>query len=920
MIPAKNTFYLCVLLFLIQVGVFGQYQNTDSLKTRLSSATGKNKADVLLHLANSVYKKEPALARKYLDELEPLAKSLNYAWAIASGIQLTGRIELNKKEYESALAKLKDSKERALLLKDVKLITESYMLMGALYQETGKLTELDGVLTDLQAYKGSKEGQEAIAKTHKYKGLYYYQKINYKLAKEEFARAYDLFKKLNDRLNTAGTGMNVGVLEYKLGEVRQSIVTFEAAMAEAKKLRDTLLIADCLTNLSLSEFNLGNEEKSTALQTEANRLYVLINQKSRYQSGIMNLSLNLMSVGQNDLAMKYLLNALEESKKNNEPPMTALCYRQLSDLQNKLGDTTRAFQYLNDGLDLSKKHKLIKEEASFLRGLGQLETYRSHYDKALNHLTKSEAIYTELNLPRDLDAIYTSLGNLYLRQKEYAKAQAYYLKSLEIAKAMGARNSIAGMYSNLGVISYEQGDFDKSIEYYEKALQLRKEMNSPYAVADSYLTLSNSYYSKKDYEKSYNFYKKYHQLLDSVSHVSSKKEMMEMQTKFETKEKEQQISLLSKDQQVKTLLLEQNTKELLNQQLINNNKLREIELLNKDRIINENNLKASSQAESEKQKELEIANKDKLINEKEAKRQKQVRYLFTAGFIVVFILALFILRGYIQKRKTNLVISNQKKEVEHQNRLIQQQKNEITDSINYAQRIQQAILPYRSDISISDFFILYKPKDIVSGDFYFYRETPDGYLAAVADCTGHGVPGAFMSLIGSKELKEITEQSHEPGKILSRLNKAVKQTLKQNNNDATRDGMDIVLVHVSGTRITYAGANRPLWYVSHGQHELKELKATKHAIGGLTDNNQEFEEHVLELEKGDVIYLCSDGFADQFGGDKGKKLSTKKMKEDLLRISSRPMNEQESYLSTTIEAWRGDIEQLDDICVIGIKI
>lgn len=920
MTPAKNICYLCLVLLLAQSAIFAQYRNTDSLKTRLSSATGKDKADVLLHLAKSVYKKEPALAKKYLDELEPLAKSLNYEWAIASGILLNGKIELNKKEYESALVKLKDSKERAVHLKDIKLITESYVMMGALYQETAKLSELDGVLKDLQAYEDSKEGVEAIAKTHKNKGLYYYQKINYQGAKEEFATACRLFKKINDRTNIAGTGMNVGVLEYKLGEVKKSIATFEEALAEARKLRDTSIIADCLTNISLSEFSLGNGEKSMELQTEANRLYLLIHSKSRYQSGIMNLSVNLMSIGKTDLAMKYLLSALEDSKKNNDYVMIALCYRQLSDVQQRIGDTARAFQYLNDGLDLSISHKLIKEEGSFMRGLAIIETNRKHYDKALSNLAKSEAIYSELNLPRELDAVYTSIGNVYLRQKDYSKAETYYLKSLEIGKAMGARNSIAGMYSNLGVIYYEQGKFDQSIEYYEKALQLRKEINSPYMIADSYLTLSNSYYSKKDYEKSYDYYKKYHLLLDSLSHVSSGKEMAEMQTKFETREKEQQISLLSKDQQVKTLLLEQNTRELMNQQLMNNNKLREIELLNKDKIINENNLKAARQAESEKQKELEIANKDKLINEKEAKREKQVRYLFTAGFIVVFILALFILRGYIQKRKTNLVISNQKKEVELQNRLIQQQKNEITDSINYAQRIQQAILPYRSDISIRDFFILYKPKDIVSGDFYFYRETPDGYLAAVADCTGHGVPGAFMSLIGSKELKEITEQCHEPGKILSRLNKAVKQTLKQNNDDATRDGMDIVLVHVNGNRITYAGANRPLWYVSSGHNELKELKATKHAIGGLTDNTQEFEEHVLELQKGDVIYLCSDGFADQFGGDKGKKLTTKKMKENLLSISGKLMSEQESHLGHTIEAWRGNIEQLDDICVIGIRV
>lgn len=909
-----------VLLVLLLQPLLAQYKNLDSLKLRLSETSGKQKAEVLLHLVKSVYKKDPAAGKKYIEELESLSRSLDDAKGLATAIQYSGRIDFNKKEYESALAKLKDARDRAAKIRDVKLLTETLTLIGSLYQETGRIAEMDGVMAELQAYQNTREGQEALAKTHKNKGLYYYQAVNYAATRTEFSKALDLYRKINDLTNIAGMGMNVGVIEFKMGEVNASVKSFEEALAEARKLRDTSLIADCLTNLALSEFNLGNTEKSTTLQTDANRLYKLINAESRYQSGILNLSVNLMNVGQNDLALKYLLSALNDSRKQNDHALTALCYRQLSDLQAKIGDTARAFQYLNEGIDLSRKHKLIKEEASFLRGLGQLETHKGQFDRALTNLSRSESIYTELNLPRELNSVYTALGNLHLRQKNYAKAEAYYLKSLEISKAAGSKVMVAGMYSNLGVIAYEQGQYEESIAYYEKALQIRKEINSPYMVADSYLTLSNSYYSKKDYERSYEYYKKYHLLLDSLSHISSNKEMAEMQTRFETKEKEQQIAMLSKDQQMKAMLLEQNAKELMNQQLINNNKLREIELLNKDKLINENNLKAARMAEAQKEKELEIANMDKLMTEKEARRQKQVRYLFTAGFVAVFVLALFILRGYIQKRRANQIITSQKQEVEQQNRLIQQQKNEITDSINYAQRIQQAILPFRNDIAVEQLFILYKPKDIVSGDFYFYRKTSNGYLMAVADCTGHGVPGAFMSLIGSKELKEITEQTSEPGMILHRLNKAVKQTLKQNSGDSTRDGMDIVIVHVEGERVTYAGANRPLWYVSGDRSVLHELKATKHAIGGLTENTQEFAEQLLELKQGDMIYLSSDGFADQFGGEKGKKLTTKKMKDELLRISGDDIARQESHLEQVLESWRGNLEQLDDICVIGIRI
>jgi tetratricopeptide (TPR) repeat protein len=548
MFPTSKLSLLCLLLC---GAAFGQYKNIDSLKTRLSETSGKDRADVLLNLTKSVYKKDPAAGKKYLDELEPLAKSLNYDLALATAIEYSGRIDLNKKEYDNALAKFKDSKDRAATLKNVKLLTENYGLMGALYQETGKLNELNGVFENLQPYKTTREGQEAIAKVIKSRALYYYYKINYKEAKEEFKKAHEMFEKLNDQANIAGTGMNVGVLEYKLGDIKQSIATMEESMVIAKKIRDTLLIADCLSNIALSEFALGNIEKSITQQEQANKLYLQVNNTNRYQSGILNMSSNLMSVGKHAIALNYLLSVLDNSRKNNDQYLIALCYRTLADLHLNNNDTSKALQYLNDGLELSKKSKLAKEEASFLRGLGQIETHRRHYEQAATYLTQSEAIYTSLNVPREIDAIYTSLGNLYLRKKEYAKAEEYYLKSLEIGKKMGAKNSIAGMYSNLGVIHYEQGDFDKSIDYYTQSLEIRKQINNPYMIADSYVTLSNSYYSKKDYEKSYDYYKKYHLLLDSVRNVSSKKEIADMQTKYESKEKEQQIDLLSKDKALK---------------------------------------------------------------------------------------------------------------------------------------------------------------------------------------------------------------------------------------------------------------------------------------------------------------------------------------------------------------------------------
>jgi serine phosphatase RsbU (regulator of sigma subunit) len=249
------------------------------------------------------------------------------------------------------------------------------------------------------------------------------------------------------------------------------------------------------------------------------------------------------------------------------------------------------------------------------------------------------------------------------------------------------------------------------------------------------------------------------------------------------------------------------------------------------------------------------------------------------------------------------------------------------------------MLPHLKDIAAAfpQSFVLFKPKDIVSGDFYFFhtasalhdgktgdvREENKTSFIAVADCTGHGVPGAFMSMIGSERLIDAVQQSNDTSQILSLLNKGVKTSLKQSGNDeSTRDGMDIALcsVDTENRTVKYAAANRPIWIIRNGQTEVEEIKATKTAIGGLTEVSQYFDTHELKLQPGDTFYLSSDGYADQFGGQNRKKLMTKKFKEILLSIQDKPMQEQEIFLGGFIENWRGEVEQVDDILVIGVRL
>ncbi|MBP7810111.1 MAG: SpoIIE family protein phosphatase [Bacteroidia bacterium] len=278
-------------------------------------------------------------------------------------------------------------------------------------------------------------------------------------------------------------------------------------------------------------------------------------------------------------------------------------------------------------------------------------------------------------------------------------------------------------------------------------------------------------------------------------------------------------------------------------------------------------------------------------------------------------------------------VAERTKEIGEQNKVLEHQKKEITDSINYAKRIQQALLPELESIKVAlpNSFVYYVPKDIVSGDFYFFnafskkedhpgrKESSEeaGLFIAAADCTGHGVPGALMSMIVHEKLENATKYHGEPSEILHSINKQVKDALKQHQTDASRDGCDIALCKIQGNTLSYAGAYRPL-YLFYKNGEFKEIKATKTAIAGLTPYDQKFEQHQFDTTELKAVYMFSDGFADQFGGQKSKKLTTKKFKELLHTIVNLPINEQNSQLEAFFTNWRGNVEQIDDVLVIGI--
>lgn len=281
-----------------------------------------------------------------------------------------------------------------------------------------------------------------------------------------------------------------------------------------------------------------------------------------------------------------------------------------------------------------------------------------------------------------------------------------------------------------------------------------------------------------------------------------------------------------------------------------------------------------------------------------------------------------VLEQKVVERTAELV--EKQKEVEYQNEKISELYEEVTDSIKYAKGLQEAILPPAEFVerSMPDSFVLYKPKDIVSGDFYWVEEKNDKVYFAAVDCTGHGVPGAFMSIVGYNALNEALRTNDDPGRILDGLNRGISKTLHNNAmGSTTKDGMDLALCcYDKKTReIQYAGAYNPLYLIRNG--EVNQIKADKFAIGGyFEDPSKKYTNHTIQLEEDDYVYIFSDGYADQFGGPKGKKFMYKRFRDHLLTLKGKKMDDQKVYLDNTLEDWKGPLEQIDDILVIGIHV
>jgi len=326
------------------------------------------------------------------------------------------------------------------------------------------------------------------------------------------------------------------------------------------------------------------------------------------------------------------------------------------------------------------------------------------------------------------------------------------------------------------------------------------------------------------------------------------------------------------------------------------------------------------------QKKIEAETRAKeLISQAELEQERKQRNYLLFGLALISLMFIITIKNYRAKQKANSILHKQKLEIERQKKIVEEKNHEINDSINYALRIQTASIPKLSELDnfFTNYDFFFNPKDVVSGDFYWAEKTTNFSLIAVGDCTGHGVPGAITSMIGSMLLNEIfnVKKIYQPNEVLTELNRLVKLTLRQDSQSLTNDGMDIAFctINYQTNELLYAGANRPL-YIINSKGEFKEYRPTKMSVGGQVPLIQDYELHHIPLQKGDTIVLSTDGYADQFGGAKEKKMTSKAFRVLLTQNHHLPAKELKQVIETNYNTWKGNYEQTDDVLVFILKV
>jgi serine phosphatase RsbU (regulator of sigma subunit) len=638
--------------------------------------------------------------------------------------------------------------------------------------------------------------------------------------------------------------------------------------------------------------------------------------------------------------------------------MLAKTYNILGSCYSLKSNYTKAAELFNKALSLNKSIKYPKGIAMNLLNIGSIYHSKGEYNNALDNCLKALTIQEEIGDKKGISINLGNIGNNYRIQGNYETALEYYSKSLKVAKEIGDKNQIVYALYSIGEIYQGQNKFEKAFDTFFSTLKLAETLNDKTLVGTLLGEIGVTYSTQGDSIKSLDYFLKalriFEEQKDEVNiahwllyigdnYIKFKKYKLAFEYLYRALAIYQKIGAkygIENEYNLLSQLYEKSTVSLpdtIGGKYLNPEQMRlraiyyyEKHLEAKEDIFGADKKKKFVETGlvydfQKKEAIAKLKNEERIaLEEEKAHKQKIISGIITIGVVIMLVLVVFIFRSLKITRKQKQIIEQKSKETELQKHIIEEKNKDITDSINYAKRIQNALLREEEHVSkhLPEHFILFLPKDIVSGDFYWGAEKNNYWYFTAADCTGHGVPGAIMSMLGVSFLNDIvlSEKTLTPAEILNQLRDRIITELRQADAAiGNKDGMDISLcrLNLKTLELEWAGANNSLNLIRKGI--LEEIKADKQPIGYHTEMKS-FTNHQVQLQKGDSIYIYSDGYADQFGGPKGKKFKYKQLEELIVESHHLNATEQKQIFKNRFLEWKGSLEQVDDVCLFGVRV
>ncbi len=744
-----------------------------------------------------------------------------------------------------------------------------------------------------------------------------------------YLRASAAYTKLGDKENEARMLKIIAWNYFRAGVYKKS-----AQYSEQEFIlyggQDPGMLASAAELAGRSYYYLPVDSLSTRWYNAASFYYEKLKDTTGFLRCAEKLGALYTQMGMYDRSFEEYQELLSHYLLRNDFKNIASAYNQLGFLMFRKKDLNAALENFRKAVEFSEKggkdDYFLTDAWSNIaicqQNFGnQVEMLRC-FEKALQHAKNSGRTDEVARINRILAKIYFNKGDNY-------HAEMYCLSCIESAKASDNLDVLQVCYMDYSDVLEKGNDFIKALEYYEKHLNLRDSLNYADLLAEKERTDNLAEFDATE-----------QRIRDEVA--TEEIRGLEIKTlRAESLRRENEVKLLineralersEKDRLAQSLALEKERFELGKRE-------QEVRSLQQQQAIDSLLLKRKNDEALALEQANQLLEKDKLQKETELKNEKLARQLAVGLGSLMLLVALIILFSLLSTRKKNRLLAERKQEIEKinadleimnteilkQKDIIEQKNQSITDSIQYASRIQSAVLPpidFLNGWGIEN-FILYKPKAIVSGDFYWGVKKQNKIIVAAGDCTGHGVPGAFMSMLGHAFLEEIvnTREIENAAMILNLLRDEIINTLKQKGlTGEARDGMDISLciLDMKAGKLDYAGANNPLYIIRDSK--MMKYQADRMPIGIHFISFTPFTNQTIEIKKDDYLYLFSDGYADQFGGPRGKKFMYKPFQDLLLRNHDKPMELQKEILDNTFEKWKGDRDQVDDVMVIGMKI